>query len=197
MRSSKKKEIKGKGVIRGNHKKINGPIFVYLIVFVSVSIVMIALNQTRKGNILKEQTARSTNMQDSSTRFNKEGELTFIGQKGETITSIDIEIADDDIQTQRGLMYRRKMKEDRGMLFIFRDVEERSFWMKNTYLSLDIMYLGANKEIVSITENTPPKSEESIWSEYPAKYVVEVNAGFVSQHQIQVGDKIEFKRVFN
>lgn len=185
-----------KGGIKGNHQKKNGPILVYVIIFVVVSIAIITLNQTRKKRLERGITTGQTQgTSQKKSDFTKEGELEFLHGE-DVITKIDIEIADDDYQTQRGLMYRRSMKEDRGMLFIFEDVQERSFWMKNTYISLDIIYIAADKTIVSIAEGTQTRSEESIPSNYPAKYVVEVNAGFAAQYQLKPGDKISFKRVF-
>lgn len=194
MKANKRKSNPNRGKISSNHRQKKGPVFVYFILFVAVSITMITLNQVRKRNLSSGTESGQVNR--STAQFTKEWELEFLTAQGERITEIDIEIADDDIQTQRGMMFRRSLRQDRGMLFIFPDTEERSFWMKNTLISLDIVYLDENKNIVSISENAPPKSEQSIWSERPAKYVVEVNAGFVSQHQIQVGDKISFKRTY-
>lgn len=197
MKPSKRQARVSNSKIKGNHQSKNSSMLLYILLFLGVGAIMITLNQTRKRNI-----ARDPGNEYSDTRTNnpnlfvKEGELILSDSEGKKICSIDIEIADDDLQTQRGLMYRRTLKQDRGMLFIFPDEEERSFWMKNTLISLDIMYLNTNKEIVSISENTPPKSEESIWSELPAKYVLEVNAGFVGQYQIQVGNKMTFKRTY-
>jgi len=197
MKSSKNRQYSSGSKIRGNHQQKKGPALLYFVIFIVVSFAMITLNQTRKKNLNREQYGQSVRTRDDNTgQFNKEGELKFLDNQGKLITDIDIEIADDDYQTQRGLMYRRRMKEDRGMLFIFPDETERSFWMKNTFISLDILYINANKEIVSIAENTVPKSEESIWSGAPAKYVVELVAGFVAQHQIKVGDTFTFKRVY-
>lgn len=152
---------------------------------------MITLNQVRKRNGESFRSASKT-----TEEFIKEGELGFYKANGQKITEIDIEIADDDLQTERGMMYRRSLKHDRGMLFIFPDEQERSFWMKNTFIPLDIIYLDASRIIVSITENAQPRSEQSIWSEAPAKYVVEVNAGFTALHRIAKGDSIDFKRTY-
>jgi len=196
MNPSIKRQKPAKTGIKGNHSTKNGSMMIYAILFVALSIIMITLNQTRKKGVSNTQNDKYSNGQTNPNLFAKEGELKFLNADGDIVTEIDIEIADDDTQTTQGLMYRRSMKQNRGMLFIFPDEEERSFWMKNTFLSLDIMYLNANKDIVSIIENAPPKSEESIWSEVPAKYVVEVNAGFVAQYQIKVGDKMTFKRVY-
>lgn len=129
-------------------------------------------------------------------KFKKEGELVFLdNENGDTLKKIDIEIADDDYETATGLMYRKKMREDRGMLFPFPDEDYRSFWMKNTHISLDIIFVNAGKHIVSISKNTTPFSETSIPSKQPAKYVIEVVAGFTNKYNVEDGDRIEFKRV--
>jgi uncharacterized membrane protein (UPF0127 family) len=86
------------------------------------------------------------------------------------------------------------MKDDQGMLFIFPYETEQSFWMKNTVLSLDIIFVNANFEIVKIHHNTTPFSEQSYSSEKPAQYVVEVNAGYSNKLGLTEGDKIFFRR---
>ncbi len=128
-------------------------------------------------------------------QFIKEGILTFLNEN-DTIKSIDIEIADNNREKMQGMMYRSKMDYDKGMLFIFDFEEEQSFWMKNTKLSLDIMYVNSANEIVSIYKHTQPYSETPIPSLKPAIYVVETAAGFVDEFGIEVGNKIDFKRDF-
>ncbi|MBI1937372.1 MAG: DUF192 domain-containing protein [Ignavibacteriales bacterium] len=126
--------------------------------------------------------------------FQKEGELVFANSNGGTISKIDIEIADDDTQRQVGLMMRRNMKLDQGMLFLFEEETYQSFWMKNTILPLDIIYVNSQKEIVTIYKNAKPYSEESLPSSKPAQYVVEVNAGYTDQFGINEGDKVVWRR---
>lgn len=126
--------------------------------------------------------------------FQKEGELVFTKQNGETISKIDIEIADDDQQRELGLMMRRSMKEDNGMLFIFPFETYQAFWMKNTIIPLDIIYVNAQHEIVKIYKNTEPFSEKSLPSGKPSLYVVEVNGGYTDKYGIKEGDKIVWKR---
>ncbi|PAC33711.1 hypothetical protein BWI92_00370 [Flectobacillus sp. BAB-3569] len=120
--------------------------------------------------------------------FKKEGELTFpkIQKK------ISIEIADNDAETTQGLMYRKSMPDTCGMLFVFPDSQERSFWMKNTFIPLDLLFINSNKEVITIQPNRPPFSEEAIPSYKPAQYVLEVNAGFCQRNGIKQGDKISF-----
>lgn len=123
----------------------------------------------------------------------KEGILTFHKTDGEKI-QIDIEIADDDNKRQAGLMFRDKLEMTEGMLFIFDEEEYRSFWMKDTKLPLDLIFVDSNLEIVDIAYGAVPFSEKSIISNKPALYVVEVKAGFVSLHSIKVQDKISYKK---
>ncbi|MBI5663005.1 MAG: DUF192 domain-containing protein [Ignavibacterium album] len=124
--------------------------------------------------------------------FTKEGELIFSDSLGNTKAKIDLEIADDEYQRQLGLMNRKEMTENQGMLFIFPRQDYLSFWMRNTFLSLDMIFVDENKTIVTIHKNTRILSDTSYPSTKPAKYVVEVLAGFTDKHNIQVGDKIDW-----
>lgn len=94
-------------------------------------------------------------------------------------------------------MYRDSLAENQGMLFIFPEEEERSFWMRNCRFGLDIIYIDAKGVIVKIQSNASPFTERSIVSEKPAKFVVEVVAGFTSKYKINEGDKIQWKRMEN
>lgn len=126
--------------------------------------------------------------------FKKEGTLNLIkADLDSIIKTIDIEIADDEYKTQTGLMYRTKLESYHGMLFIFPDVQMRSFYMKNTKIPLDIIYIDENKTIVSFQKNAKPFDETSLPSEAPAKYVLEINGGLSDAWQLNVGDKISFE----
>ncbi len=127
-------------------------------------------------------------------QFSKEGELTFINNEGKVLTMLDVELAEDDEERSRGLMYRNKMKENQGMLFIFDFEELQSFWMRNTVLPLDIIFVNSNYEIVKIHKNTTPFLEEGYPSYRPAQYVVEVNAGYTDKFGIEEGNKISWRR---
>ena len=124
----------------------------------------------------------------------KEGKLFFLdAQSEEVIVGIDIEVARSTQEIEQGLMYRRSLPANAGMLFVFKEEDYRTFWMKNTFLSLDILFLNADKEIIRIAKNSTPLSEISIPSGGKAQYVVEVLAGFTDAFQIHLGDHIEFK----
>lgn len=123
--------------------------------------------------------------------FIKEGEVTFL-KKGEPYKKIDVEVAENEAERAKGLMFRPYLPDSVGMLFIFETPGENGFWMKNTSIPLDIIYVGPDKKIISIAENTKPYSEESIPPLGTMQYVVEVNAGFTKSNNIQSGDAISF-----
>lgn len=130
---------------------------------------------------------------NNKKEFMAEGKLTFLdAQSEEAIIRIDIEIAKSNYEIEQGLMFRRSLPANAGMLFIFDKADYRTFWMKNTFLSLDILFLNEDKEIIRISKNTTPLSEISIPSGGKAQYVVEVLAGFTDAYQIHLGDHIEF-----
>ena len=139
---------------------------------------------------------KSSEVKKVEVTFKKEGELQL--KKATTdslLVSLDIEIADDEYATQTGLMYRSSMKNTQGMLFIFPDTDFRAFYMKNTEIPLDIIFIAEDKTIVSIQKNAQPMNETSLPSEAPAKYVLEVNAGLSDKWTLQKGDLIEFKSI--
>lgn len=125
--------------------------------------------------------------------FKKEGELTFFKGTTDTIVKIfDIEIAKTPYEIQTGLMYRDGMKDNQGMLFVFPDVRERSFYMKNTRFPLDLIFINHNKRIVSFQENAKPFDESSLPSQTKAQFVLEVNAGIAEKLLLEVGDKMDY-----
>ena len=124
--------------------------------------------------------------------FTKEGELTFTDSLGTLKAKIDLEIADNEYERELGLMNRNEMKENQGMLFIFPMQKLQSFWMRNTLISLDIIFVNDQKKIVTIHKNTKTLSDTSYPSSQPALYVVEVMAGFTDKYSIKVGDKIDW-----
>lgn len=125
--------------------------------------------------------------------FHKEGELAFISKESrKKIKTIDIEIAETPEELETGLMYRQTMADAEGMLFVFKKAKSGFFWMKNTYIPLDMIFVDENMKIVKIEKNTIPMSEENIPAHKNTLYVVEVNAGFCDKYGINVGDYIQF-----
>lgn len=103
-----------------------------------------------------------------------------------------VEIAETPEQHARGLMFRSSMPENHGMLFIFDDVVPRTFWMKNTLIPLDMVFLDENMVVVDIKSNVPPCENDPCptYTSIPAMYVFEINAGLAEKNNIYVGSRI-------
>jgi uncharacterized membrane protein (UPF0127 family) len=106
-------------------------------------------------------------------------------------TKFLLEVAATPRERAKGLMYRNNLEQNKGMLFVFPNAEPQSFWMKNTQISLDIIYIDEQLNVVSIRENAKPLSEEPLDSGGKfAKYVIEINGGLSKKHRIDIGSKI-------
>jgi uncharacterized membrane protein (UPF0127 family) len=156
-------------------KKFLGPIIIILLFFT-------ACKDEAKNSIKTEKIA-----------FTKEGELSIF-KKDSLLSKIDIEIAETDYETETGLMHRSSMEEKQGMLFIQDEFKVQNFYMKNTEISLDLIFINEDLKIVSFQENAIPYDESSLSSKVPAKYVLEVNAGLAEKWLLEVGDSISFTR---
>lgn len=126
--------------------------------------------------------------------FTKEGELSIF-KRDSLLVNLDIEIAETDYETETGLMYRESMEEKQGMLFIQDEFKVQNFYMKNTQISLDLVFIDENLKIVSFQEKAKPFDESSLSSQVPAKYVLEINAGLAEKWLLEVRDSISFTRL--
>jgi uncharacterized membrane protein (UPF0127 family) len=106
--------------------------------------------------------------------------------------SVAVELATTPEKRRLGLMYRQDLREGEGMLFLFPKEESLAFWMKNTHLSLDLIFINRTQQIVSIVKEATPYSEKLLPSGQPAQFVLEVLAGFCQRKGIEVGDRVEF-----
>ena len=109
------------------------------------------------------------------------------------IARIFVEVSDDQEEFMRGLMFRQHLPWNAGMLFVFNDEDPRTFWMKNTLIPLDMIFVDSDSKIVDIIENVPPcKQDEcpTYPSREPAQHVLEVNAGFVQDTGVKIGDHL-------
>lgn len=162
------------------------------ICFLSIFLILLFSSCQKQGEDLKIDT---TDQKDASkTKFTKMGEVYFQDSLKNLKKKIDVEIAETDDARHLGLMFRESMKEDEGMLFVFSDEEPQGFYMKNTIISLDIIFINSKKKIVKIHHRTEPFSERDLPSVKPAKYVVEVNAGFTEKFGVREGDFIDWRK---
>ena len=107
----------------------------------------------------------------------------------------NVEIARKKIDRDKGLMFRKNLNLDKGMLFIFPNESKVSMWMKNTLISLDIIFISKNYKIVDIINNAKAMSKEILTSKVKAKYALEINAGLVKKLNIKIGNNIYFEEV--
>lgn len=115
-------------------------------------------------------------------------QLTVTGASGSH--EFSVEVAANDAHRARGLMFRTEMAAEAGMLFVFDGEGERYFWMKNTPLPLDIIFIAADGRIVHIARSTTPYSEKLVPSRGAAMYVLEINAGLSDSLRITEGDRV-------
>jgi uncharacterized membrane protein (UPF0127 family) len=141
----------------------------------------------------KNKNANTKNSTDRSSEINYTTPLSFVSHQ-DTLATIKVAIAKTADERDEGLMDVHHMTEDRGMLFIFDHPQKLSFWMVNTPLPLDIIFVNKQHKIVRIHHNTEPFSRKNLPSGKPAMYAVETNGGFCVAHDIHEGMKVVFKQ---
>ncbi|WP_299678590.1 DUF192 domain-containing protein [uncultured Dokdonia sp.] len=141
-----------------------------------------------------KESKKDTIITETEFVFTKEGTLTLTKADGSLIKTIDVEFAEDDYERETGLMHRSSMKPLQGMLFI-QDIERvQNFYMKNTLIPLDLIFIDSNKKVVSFAENAKPLDLTSLSSQVPAKYVLEINGGLSEEWIIEIGDTVDWTR---
>ena len=121
--------------------------------------------------------------------------VALIAPDGAERALVKIEIADTTAARELGLMYRKHLDEDAGMIFVFPATDRLSFWMKNTEIPLDMIFADAAGKIVGIVENAEPFSEKPVGVAAASCYVLEVNGGFAQRHHVKPGDRLKFSGV--
>jgi uncharacterized membrane protein (UPF0127 family) len=118
----------------------------------------------------------------------KNARLKIETQNGQVL--LDVEVADTEPQREHGLMFRRQLPEDHGMIFLFGDEREITMWMKNTYIPLDMIFIGNDWHIVHIARDAEPLSTDIISSIQPASRVLEILAGQADKLGLKPGDTV-------
>jgi uncharacterized membrane protein (UPF0127 family) len=117
--------------------------------------------------------------------------VTIVTQGGREIV-FQVEVADTPAKRERGLQYRKDLAHDRGMIFLFPTESPQSFWMKNTPIPLDMIFINRERRIVGIVEETLPFSLDSRSVGAPSQYVLEINGGLSKGYGIRAGDTVRF-----
>ena len=126
--------------------------------------------------------------------FRNDGRLEFVNHDGMVRASITIEIAETRATRAKGLMGREEMDDNVGMLFVYQRAGDKVFWMRNTPLSLDIIFVSEDGAVLNIAGRTLPFSDNKYRSKGPAKYVVEVLSGFCDRYGIREGTRVRWYR---
>jgi len=105
---------------------------------------------------------------------------------------VRVEIAESAGARELGLMYRQHLDQNDGMLFVFQQPQHLTFWMKNTEIPLDMIFVSADGAVAGIVANAEPFSERQLSVEGDSQYVLEVNSGFAQLHGIKAGDRLQF-----
>ncbi len=170
------------------------PALIVLVLFIAsvVAGLYYALDDGRSTT--RAQADNPADLKAKSVAQLGQGALTFYDSTGKAKINIVVEIAQNEYTRARGLMHRKTLPETQGMLFIFDEEESRYFWMKNTSISLDMFFINNEHRIVHTEKYTKPYSQRSYPSVKPARYVVEVNAGFADRYDIVPGDSVAWRR---
>ena len=120
--------------------------------------------------------------------------VTIVTQAGRSVV-FQVEVADTPAKRTLGLQYRKELADGRGMIFLFPAETQQSFWMKNTPLPLDMIFINAERKIVGIVEQTTPFSLDSRSVAAPSQFVLEINGGLAKRHGIRPGDSVRFENI--
>jgi uncharacterized membrane protein (UPF0127 family) len=126
--------------------------------------------------------------QDSSAHEVEGPAVEIMSSEGPVL--VRVEVPGTAAQKERGLMYREHLEDDAGMLFISDYERVQRFWMKNTFIPLDLIFIGTDMEIKGIIEKAMPESLEILSIRTPVKYVLEVNGGFCKRHGVMKGQRV-------
>jgi uncharacterized protein len=123
--------------------------------------------------------------------------VSIVGADGKPRATVAVEVANTNAQREVGLMYRRHLDDDAGMIFVFPDAARRNFWMHNTEIPLDMIFADANGKVTGIVANAEPYSDKLLGVDSDSEYVLEVNGGFCAKNGINPGDRLDFSGFSN
>jgi uncharacterized membrane protein (UPF0127 family) len=122
--------------------------------------------------------------------------VSIVAPDGTTRATVSVEVANTVEQRERGLMFRKHLDDNAGMIFVFPDSEPRNFWMHNTDIPLDMIFADPQFRVIGIVANAAPHTDTLRKVEGSSQYVLEVNGGFCTKHGIRAGDRFDFQNLF-
>lgn len=150
-------------------------------------LVSLACSTSRSEHAAR-QTAPIRNAENTASRV-------VLEPPGQEPVEVQVEIARTEQERARGLMFRKQLPENHGMLFVFDRPEHLSFWMKNTYLPLDMVFITDEMRVLGVVENATPLSTQSQQVPGNSQFVLEVNAGFCQAHGVRDGSRVRFLNI--
>lgn len=150
-------------------------------------------NGEDRGSVAKQQVSGSASGSSTATPAAPTAKVVLEGAQG--AVAVTVEVVQSPGLVQKGLMYRKFMPADAGMLFLMGDTDDHHFWMKNTLIPLDIMFISADLSVAGILENMQPLDTNSKGVGKPSRYVLEVNGGYSKAHGISAGTRVRFEGV--
>ena len=135
-----------------------------------------------------------TLMMLSAASCEAQPKVTILTKSGRE-AAFQVEVADTPAKRTMGLQYRKDLGRDRGMIFLFPSEAPQAFWMKNTPIPLDMIFINRERRIVGIVEQTIPYSLDSRSVGAPSQFVLEINGGLAKRHGIQTGDSVRFQDI--
>lgn len=168
------------------HKKSIFIYCIFILIFLLLHIMGCNSRNTRPLQASSEKIEISPQLEDSTIQpqMNLPRTLVTIKTPDKRMITLEAQIASTPEQKAKGLMFRKHMPESEGMLFIYDHEEELGFYMANCFISLDMIFMDRNREVVGIIENAKPMDPTVLSIGRPSQYVLEVNAGFVQRHHI-------------
>jgi len=157
--------------------------FVLFVAFLLLTAPTILIAKTDKNH------ATELDLVESNQLFDFNNNLKIYSQNNQKIADFIVAVADSKLKKEVGLMRRKKLPKNLGMLFVFDQPEVVGMWMKNTFIPLDMLFISS-KEVVKIVSNTTPMSQKIISSDQPVDMVLEINAGLAKSLNIKVGSII-------
>ncbi|MBL8602892.1 MAG: DUF192 domain-containing protein [Myxococcales bacterium] len=157
--------------------------------------ILLALGSCRQSTPAEPSQSAPASTNPSPTAPTAREPAVLLRPSGHPESRVTVEVARTDAVRQRGLMFRREMAEDRGMIFVFPRAQNQVFWMHNTYIPLDMIFIREDQTILGIVENATPETDTGRSVPGDSLYVLEVNGGWSRRHHVAAGDRVELVNV--
>ena len=158
----------------------------------SVLVLLLSCGQSADEGGSRAEPAKTPVPEGPASKKPKGPQPYVVIESGGSEHKVAVEVVRTQRDIRRGLMYRTHLPADAGMLFLFKKESIQSFWMKNTLIPLDMIFIGASMKVAGVVENAEPRTTTSRSVPAPSQFVLEVNAGWAKEHGVRALDKVRF-----